>query len=63
MPRFSARLEATELKPLDSKSLRVRLRVRNTSDRLWPAGGPVFLAYQVLDGKAESLLADRKSVV
>ena len=58
MPRFSARLEATELKLLDSKSLRVRLRVRNTSDRVWPAGGPVFLAYQVLDGKAESLLAE-----
>jgi lipopolysaccharide transport system permease protein len=58
MPRFRAKLEVTELLPLGETAVRLRLRVRNTSDRAWPAGGPVFLAYQVLDSRAESLLAE-----
>ncbi len=58
MARFRAHLAATEVSPLGNSGVRLRLSVRNLSNRSWPAEGPVFLAYQVLDGTAGSLLAE-----
>lgn len=60
MANYRAQIAATELNPVGDRAVRVRLRVRNLGDRAWPAGGPVFLAYQVLDGRAESLLLEGK---
>ncbi len=58
MARFRAQLAATEVNPAGEREVQVRVRVRNTSDRAWPAAGPVFLAYQVLDEPGEALLAE-----
>ena len=58
MARFRAHLAATEVNPVGARSVRMRVQVRNLSDRPWPANGPVFLAYQVLDEAAEALLAE-----
>lgn len=58
MARFRAQLAATEVNPAGEREVRMRVRVRNQSDHAWPAQGPVFLAYQVLDEAAESLLHD-----
>ncbi|MGH8246809.1 MAG: hypothetical protein ACREUU_10295, partial [Gammaproteobacteria bacterium] len=60
MSGFRAKLHATSLTPGVSPegdpALDLAVSVRNTSDRAWPANGPIFLSYQVLDGAAESLL-------
>ena len=56
MARFRAHLAATAVNPVGARSVRMRVQVRNLSDRPWPANGPVFLAYQVLDEAAHDLL-------
>ena len=58
MTRFRAHLAATEVNPVGARSVRMRVQVRNLSDRSWPANGPVFLAYQVLDETDGALLEE-----
>ena len=56
--RFRAQFSAPDAVIMGANRLRVSARLRNQSDRAWPAGGAVRLAYQVLDPATGALLVE-----
>jgi lipopolysaccharide transport system permease protein len=62
MNAFRARIGPGSLEPRGDCGLALSAELRNAGSRNWPAGGPVFFAYQVLDRAAQSLLREGERV-